>query len=117
MKKPLAVLFTRPYQSHEAHGTSGALRSVFTGVGSISPPAILQMDAGQGPARCCWAEALTDTVNGNYSPGSAQKQGLATVGASNWKFCEFIYQGLFCSGLAFLPHVNRNNISIRVLVT
>lgn len=33
------------------------------------------------------AEALTDTVSGNYPPDSTQKQGLATAGAGNWKFC------------------------------
>lgn len=50
MKKPLGVLFTWPYQAHEAHGTSGAPRSVCTGVGSILPPATSQ-DGRQPRAR------------------------------------------------------------------
>ena len=61
MKKPLGVLFTWPYQSHEAHGTSGTPRSVFTGVGSISPPAITRMAAGQGPLAAPGLGALTDS--------------------------------------------------------
>lgn len=83
MKKPLGVLFTWPYQSHEAHGTSGTPRSVFTGVGSISPLAIMRMAASQGPAFRCWAGALRDTVSGNDPPGSAPRHRSATLGAGN----------------------------------
>lgn len=42
MKKALGVLFTRPYRSHEAHGTFGGPRSVFPGIVSASPAAISQ---------------------------------------------------------------------------
>lgn len=42
MKKALGGLFTRPYQSREAHGTVWGPWSVFTGAVSISPPAISQ---------------------------------------------------------------------------
>lgn len=68
MKKPLGVLFTRPYQSHEAHGTSGAPRSVCPGAGSISRPAISQdgrrprprrLPLGRGPCRHCQWELFS----------------------------------------------------------
>lgn len=85
MKKALGVLFTWPYQSHEAHGTFGA-EECFHWSGFIfssCPHAVWT------PAKALFAaaEALTDTVNGNYSSGSTQKQGLATVRVGNWKFC------------------------------
>lgn len=55
MKKALGVLFTRPYRSHEAHGTFGA-----PGVFSLERFQFLllpsrRMDGGQGSLcqRCC----------------------------------------------------------------
>lgn len=113
MKKPLGVLFTWPYQPHEAHGTSGAPRSVFTGVGSISPPAITQMAAGQGPACRCRA-------GGSYrqSVGMAplvQLQGMARprLGLVTGNAVSPSIRGCFYLGLVpLLPRVSRNNVPL-----
>ena len=112
MKKPLGVLFTWPDQPHEAHGTSGAPRSVFTGVGSISP-AIIQMAAGQGPACRCRA-------GGSYrqSVGMAllvQLQGMARprLGLVTGNAVSPSIRGCFYLGLVpFLPRVSRNNVPL-----
>ena len=122
MKKTLGVLFMRPDGSHEARGAAFGAPGVFSlePVQSLLPPS--RHLAGWTEAKALWAaaaaEAPTDTVPGNDSPGSPRAHGSATASVPvTGHFVRLSIRGCFAPALQSLPHISRNNISSSVSVT